>query len=125
MFWWKIGELTGNATMIGWSRVAEKWTAEHQWNYTNDNGGDMTCLNGGALPDTGSPDLYDWVQGSALYSFSTIGSPQHLYSTTTSSSTVLFFVLSVNRIGDLPGSRPAGVDCRDCRRIDCLWKKLV
>ncbi|MDA4113239.1 MAG: AGE family epimerase/isomerase, partial [Thaumarchaeota archaeon] len=76
MLWWKIGELTSNATLTHWSLVAEKWTAEHQWNYTHASGGDMTCLNSDGLPDTGSPDLYDWVQGSALYSFSTITSTQ-------------------------------------------------
>jgi hypothetical protein len=76
MFWWKIGELTGNATTKSWSLVAEKWTATHQWNYTDGNGGDMTCLNAGAVPDKGSPELYDWIQASALYSFSAIGSTQ-------------------------------------------------
>ena len=88
MFWWTIGGLTGNATMTNWSLVAEKWTAENQWNYTNGNGGDVTCLNGNALPDAGSPDLYDWIQGSALYSFSTIGAPEKTASSTTTSSSI-------------------------------------
>ena len=90
MFWWNIGQLTDNSTMTAWSSVAETWTAQHQWNYTDGNGGDMTCLNGNTLSDTGSPDLYDWVQGSALYSFSTIGPPETSYSNTiTQSSTEL------------------------------------
>ncbi|GEM_PF-4634641 len=86
MFWWQIGQLTHNASMTAWSLVAERWTADHQWNSTDGNGGDMTCLNGNTSPDVGSPDLYDWIQGSALYSFSTLGSPQTTYTSTTTST---------------------------------------
>ena len=74
MFWWQIGKILGNATQTRWALVTEKWTATHQWNYTDANGGDVTCLDSNALPDTGSTELYDWVQGSALYSFSTLSS---------------------------------------------------
>jgi hypothetical protein len=75
MFMWQIGQLTGNATETSWAGVAEKWTAEHQWNYTDSNGGDLTCLNSNTLPDPGQDTLYDWVQGSALYTYSTITGP--------------------------------------------------
>lgn len=83
LLWWSIGQLTHNSTVAEWSLVAEKWTAQHQWNYTDGNGGVMTCLNGGAVPDVGSPYLYDWVQGGALYAFSTISRPVSSSTTTT------------------------------------------
>lgn len=72
--WWQIGHLIKNSTVENWALTSEAWTAQHQWNYTNGNGGDMTCLDSTALPDPGSTDLFDWVQGSALYTFSTLAS---------------------------------------------------
>ena len=75
MFWWQIGQLTANASERTWAGVAEQWTAAHQWNSTDGNGGDMTCLDSNTLPDEGQATLYDWVQGSALYSYSTITGP--------------------------------------------------
>ena len=74
MFWWQIGQLTGNATEIKWASVPEQWTAKHQWNGTNGNGGEMTCLNSNTLPDLEQTTLYDWLQGSALYTYSTVTS---------------------------------------------------
>ncbi len=91
-FWWQIGQLLNDNAFAKWALVSEQWTVQHQWNYTNNNGGDMTCLNSNTSPDLGSPNanLYDWIQGSALYSFSTIaelGTSSTSSSVTTSSST--------------------------------------
>ena len=87
MFWWQIGGILGNTTQMKWALVAEEWTATHQWNSTGGNGGLITCLDSNALPDPGSTELYDWIQGSSLYSFSTLSTTLVLpHSTTTSSS---------------------------------------
>jgi len=72
MLWWLIGQLTGNTADEKWAGVAEQWTAEHQWNYTSGNGGEMTCLDGNTLPDSAQANLYDWVQGSAIYTYSAV-----------------------------------------------------
>jgi hypothetical protein len=85
-FWWEIGQLLSNGTIRSWALVSEKWTATHQWNNTINNGGLMTCLNSNALPDAGSVYLYDWIQGSALYSFSTLASGTSGGSTTTATT---------------------------------------
>ena len=87
MLFWNIGQLTGNTTLMRWSLTAETWTVQHQWNYTDGNGGEMTCLNNGAIPDKGSPYLYDWVQASGIYSFSTIGSLEASGSTSSTTTT--------------------------------------
>ena len=60
-FWWQIGQLLKNNTLEKWALLSERWTAQHQWNYTNNKGGDMTCLNNNASPDLGSSNanLYD------------------------------------------------------------------
>ncbi len=73
MFWWNIGNIIGNSTYITFSLNSEKWTAEHQW--SQQYGGDLTCTevsNGQIVVDPGSVDLYDWIQGSALYAYSTL-----------------------------------------------------
>jgi hypothetical protein len=74
MFWWQIGQLLNNNTMKHWALVSEQWTAQHQWNSTKSNGGEMTCLNSNGTPDLGSVNgnLFDWIQASALYSYSTL-----------------------------------------------------
>ena len=70
--WWQIGQLLNNNTLSKWALVSELWTAQHQWNHANSNGGLLTCLDSNTFPDPGSKSLYDWIQGSALYSFSTL-----------------------------------------------------
>ena len=70
MFWWQLGQLAGNATETRWAGVAEQWTARHQWNSAY--GGEMTCLDSDTLPDPSQTTLLDWLQGSALYTYSTI-----------------------------------------------------
>jgi hypothetical protein len=70
--WYEIGHLLRNATMTNWAKVPLSWTATHQWNTTASNGGLMTCLDNNGMPDPGSTQLFDWIQGGALNAFSIV-----------------------------------------------------